>query len=194
MPGFNAKVKTHTILGTAHMPMKLKSTVEAAAGAVIAIATTDQTPIADMGAVNTNITEMRENNLELRFFNIHNSGDTAAVAEIYLYPCIVSTAGGTQPQQAGICYARVGLIFTSGLLDAHPITAVSTTDWNVADGVDIVTGSNFALWPPSVLSNTLGREAPFSFDMRGYRGFDVRIIDVASTDVGEGVIVGYRGF
>ena len=184
--------KSYQIVGTPRTPCKVFNMTTSGASTLIAVAACDNDAITDLAVRNSSMQEVVGNNLELRMFRINTSeaGNTKAVAEIYLYP--VAQASGYA--DAGVCYGRLEYTFTSNLFSKHPITGVDTTGWAVADGVDYTSGSNFCLWPPSLFSNTIGRESPVSIDMRGYSHFDVRITDVNSTDsnVGGGVVVGWR--
>ena len=185
--------KSNMIVGTPRTPCRLFQMSSSSNSTLIAIAACDNDAITDLSVQrSSSMQEVAGNNLELRFFRINTSagGNTKAVAEVYLYPPVGTTGyAGT-----GVCYGRMEFTFTSNLFDSHPITGVTTTDWAVADGVDFTTSPNFCLWPPSLFSNTIGRESPVSIDMRGYSYFDVRIVDVNSTDdnVGGGVVVGWR--
>jgi len=189
--------KSFQIVGTPRTPCKVfQMTSSNGTGgvgtALVAVAACDQTAISDLSVRNSSALEVVGNNLELRFFRINTSeaGNTKAEAEIYLYP----VSQNDDYPAAGVCYGKMEFTFTSNVFEAHPITGITTTDWAVADGVDITSCDNFCLWPPSIYSNTLGRESPVSIDMRGYSHFDVRITDVNSTDsnAGGGVVVGWR--
>ncbi len=191
--------KAHGLLGTARNTMKVFKTLTAG-NSQVELATSNQTAITDFSLTNSNVQEINDNYLELRLFAETQASGAKCIGEIYLYPNTVQAAASNAAKinaYGGTKYCHFEATFTSGVMHRHPITLVSATNYGVCKTWDITSCDGFALWTPSVLSNTVGNEAPFTFDMRGYAAFDVRLTDINSTAGGAqntGVVVGWRSF